>query len=313
MRRQQRHQHGQALIEAAFTVPIMVLLVFGTFYITYAYMQRSILNGVAFMAARAVSVREPGDANQIAKTVAQRMVKNAKLGGSHWLNRAPISGDAKAGVHMEEPDGMWSFLARMTDTTAGGGHHQKVAIQLDQEWRRISESGGRTQTYHLIDYSVNEADAYEGALQVFQGALYSAREKRIGEPDSYDTAMSPIIGGVDSLGGTLYTRNSSKLDVHKRNIGLRGVPPEDNDSELDPRKQFLPGGPLQRLEAMGKMFDTIQAAQGVITVLLPEAEALTQAFKPFYGIYQQGRDVVFDTGLKAIQVQQTQALTPGGH
>lgn len=313
MKRQHRRQHGQALIEAALTVPIMVLMVFGTFYITYAYMQRSILNGVAFMAARAVTVREPGDADQIAKTVAHRMAKNAKLGGNHWLNRAAIAGDAKAGVRMEEPDGMWSFLARITDSTAGNGHHQKVAIQLDQEWRRISESGGRTQTYHLIDYAVDEADAYEGALKVFGAALYSAKEKRIGEPDSYDTAPSPINGGVDSLGGTIYQRNTSKLDVHKRNIGLRGVPPDDNDTDVDPGKQFLPGGQMERLLVMGKMFDSIQAAQGMVSVLLPEAEALAEVMKPFYGIYQQGRDVVFDTGLKAIQVQQTQALNPGGH
>lgn len=312
MKAAHRRQRGQALIEAAFTVPVMVLLVFGTFYITYAYMQRSLLNGVAFMAARAVSVREPGDADRIAHLVASRMVKNAKLGSNHWLARAPLSGDAKAGVHMEEPDGMWSFLARITDSTAGNGHHQKVTIQLDPEWRRISESGGRTQTYHLIDYGVAEADLYEGALKVFGVVLDSGKDKRIGEPDSYDTAPSPNNGGIDSLGGTIYQRNTSKLDRQKHNIGLRGVPPADNDTEIDPTNQFLPGGQMERLVAMGKMFDAIQAAQGVITFLLPEAEALAKTMQPFYGVYQQGRDVVFDTGLKAMQTQQTVALNPVG-
>jgi hypothetical protein len=314
MSRLRRGQRGQALVEAAFAVPIMVLMIFGTFYITYAYMQRSLMNGAAFMAARAVTVRPPNEAGKVAKAVVANMAKNAKLGDEHWLNRAPVSGDVAQGVRMTEPDGMWSFLARMADTAAAGkGHHQQVDIRLDQEWRRISEAGGRTQTYHLISYAVDEADLYEGALQVFQGALYSAKEKRIGEPDSYDVAQTTINGGVDSLGGTLYTRNTSKLDVHKRNIGLRGVPPDDNDQELAPDKQFLTGGPMQRLDAIGKMFDTIQAAQGVVTILFPEAEALVETFKPFYGVYQQGRDIAFDNGLKAIQVQQTQALTPGAH
>jgi hypothetical protein len=309
-----RSQAGQALVEAAFTVPIMVFLVFGTFYITYAYMQRSIMNGAAFMAARAVSVREPGTADALAKTVVSRMAKNAKLGGDHWLHRAAVHASADGGVRMVEPDGMWSFLAKMADSTAGGkGRHQKVAIQLTPEYRRIASSRRSTQTYYLISYSVEEMGAYEATLAFAKLALYSDKDKRIGEPDSTAVTQSTIIGGVDSLGGTQYTRNTSKLDVHKRNIGLRGVPPDDNDSEADPRKQFLPGGPLQKLEIIGKLFDEIQLAQDVAMKLVPQLELAMAGFSKVYGPVSQGRDLMFENGLKFLQLQQTQALTPGAH
>ncbi|MBC7543455.1 MAG: pilus assembly protein, partial [Candidatus Sericytochromatia bacterium] len=216
-----RRQHGQALVETALVIPILVLMVFGTFYVTYAYMQRSIMNGVAFMAARAISVRDPGEASGLAKTVASRMVTNAKLGGSHWLTRAEITGSAADGVHMVEPDGWWSFLARLVGTTAGASaKHASVNVRLYPEWARISDSGGRTQTYHMISYTVNEMDAYEAVLTLIGPVLHSEHDQRIGEPDTFSVVPSAQNGGVGSLGGTIYQRNTAKLEKQKGFIGL---------------------------------------------------------------------------------------------
>jgi hypothetical protein len=303
-------QRGQALVETVLVIPILVLMVFGTFYVTYAYMQRSIMNGVAFMAARAVSVRDPGEASGLVKTVAQRMVVNAKLGKSHWLNRAVITGSAAEGVHMEEPDGMWSFLARIVGTTAGASSkHAHVDIRLYPEFERISESGGRTQTYHMISYTVHEIDAYEKALTLVGPILHSARDERIGEPDTFAIAPGAQNGGVDSLGGTIYQRNTAKLDKHKGHIGLKHGAPADNEDKVEP--PLSPNSDLTKLAMIGKLFVEIQAGTKLISLAAPEFDKLTAPFLQVYQQFAKEADIVMDKSVSLIQTQETQTLSPG--
>jgi hypothetical protein len=311
-------QRGQALIEAAFAVPIMVLMVFGTFYITYAYMQRSMMNGAAFMAARAVSVRPPGEADNLAKTVVVRMAQNAKLGDGHWLNRAPVSGHPTEGVRLEEPDGMWSFLARMADITAGGEpKKQKVAIRLSPEFRRLAVDGRAPQSYRIVSYSVNEAPGYDEilTLPIIKQVLKTDPDERIGEPDNFQIDPTHINGGVDSLGGTQYDRNTAKLGKHKWQIGLRATAPEDNDSDPNPTNVMLPAtsrdGHLARLQMIGRLFDGVDALGNGLDLLMKELAPVKAFIGPAYQQIAAGRDAVLDKGLTIMQEQQTLALSPG--
>ena len=306
-----RHrQKGQALVETALVIPIVVLMVFGTFYVTYAYMQRSIMNGVAFMAARAVSVRDPGEAGGLAKEVANRMVANAKLGKGHWLAKAEITGSATDGVHMVEPDGMWSFLARMVSTTAGGtSKHQHVDIRLSPEWARISEAGGRTQTYHVISYTVTELPPYEVALDLVGPMLHSEHPRRFGEPDSESVSPGAQNGGIDSLGGTVYQRNTAQLEKMKGYVGLKRSAPDDNDTGVEP--PLSSNSQLTELKRIGQVFEEIQAGTKLVSLAIPELKAAMEPIMPLYDKLAKERDVLMGKSVDLIQLQETQALSPG--
>lgn len=274
-RSDKRKQRGQALVELALIMPVLVLLIFGSLYIVYAFMQRSVMNGAAFMAARTVSVRNPDQVHHWATAAQVHFREKARLGKRHWLRKAKIEG--KVGlVTLTEPDGVWPVVARAASIPAGErGWRQQIHVAMAPEYVRIGNYSGRPPTAAVIDYSVVEGEAFELLLQsnpFVRLFVDTDADRRIYKPDRHVLKRRDPGGGagqgrgnLDDQLGAIYVENTHWLDHHKHELGItKGLP----DVAGDQRPPQAKGGTLDDLERIGKVFTEVtQGAQTAIGLI----------------------------------------------
>lgn len=152
-----KYQSGQAMIEFALVLPLLIVLTVGTIFLTITYIHQSTMNGVSFMSARALAVRNN---TQVAQQVQNRFKKRAKFNNpNHWLNQVTIKArrvGSQAEVTLSKPAEQLDMLANFINSVGNGNTKhdpriQQSKITLSDEY--INRQGSsRPQTFKIVNY-----------------------------------------------------------------------------------------------------------------------------------------------------------------
>ncbi|MBU6430329.1 MAG: pilus assembly protein, partial [Cyanobacteria bacterium REEB65] len=192
-------QRGQAMVEFALILPLLILLSFGTLEIGLYLQRRLELGGAAFLAARAAAVQGP-QASSVAREVLSTYAQDS---GARWMSPAADS----AVVQNLSPHLLQVVTTRKGDAWSGlltgaialtgskpvsiSQWSETVAIQPEFVPRinAPSSSEGRARTDTMVDYTL-EPSPWAGSLS-FMGRL-----SQIPGLGSFGLALDPMAQAV---------------------------------------------------------------------------------------------------------------------
>lgn len=280
-------EDGQAMLEFALVLPLLLLFTIGTIFITLSFMHKSRMNALAFTSARAASVRPADfDSNQFV------IDKYEERSGQRWLSevraeKLPVQND-EVGVKMSKPGERLDILVNLV---SGSSNKQVrnlvVQMRLPQEYP--DSSPARTQTFSEIDYRASYLPT----------STLSAKIKLIDAlvPNSLfntDSMADDPTGGSSNLG-----ERDDKVGIDPPNTNLKAFY-DDIDWDAYRTHDESPTGTLRTQQRIGDNFKKLEAG-GTVLDLIADLTPIASVIKGVFG------DVA---GTVAEQVEQeTNSLT----
>lgn len=237
---QRRHsskhrQRGQAMVEFAIVLPILIVLTLGGIYLTLSYLHKLRMNGLAFMAARVAAVRAEGyDAAGFVKE------RYKQTSGQNWVDQlstpSTLPSSGQASVVLQKQTERLDLLANAIDILSGGGSSDPVQLTaratLPREyWTYNGEARPRTRT--IVDYRYGSIGAlpWVDLLDALPDALFDARQMADAPGGSNNEALglappnTNLIHFYNARGWSRmdYLENSEKENGQFENMRLVGT------------------------------------------------------------------------------------------
>jgi len=284
MQKQRKHERGQAMVEFAIVLPILIVMTLGGIYLTLSYMQKLRMNGLAFMSARVAVVRADGfDASGFVKEQYKRASQQ------NWVDKlreTPSIPQAKtAQVTLVKPAERLDILANALDILAGGGSSDPAeltarATQPREYWTYGTEARPRTRT--IVDYRYGSVGnlPWLDLLDVIPKAIF----------DTTQMADTPPGGsGNDELLG-LTPPNQNLLQFYAD----RGWSKSDYLANSEKEN-----GQFNRMRLIGENFKAIQNGASLVGYLA-EFSGFGAALKAVLGEVTETMSVTVETTMSKV-------------
>jgi hypothetical protein len=149
-----KRERGQAMVEFAIVLPILIVMTLGGIYLTLSYLHKLRMNGLAFMSARVAAVR--ADGYQAADFVKERYKRASQ---QNWVDQiespAQAASPGKVSVVLQKQTERLDLLANAIDILSGGGSSDPTQLTAQatmphEYWTWNGEARPRTRT--IVDY-----------------------------------------------------------------------------------------------------------------------------------------------------------------
>jgi len=232
LNKNKRHQRGQAMVEFAIVLPILIVLTLGGIYLTLSYLHKLRMNGLAFMSARVAAVRSEG--YDAAAFVKERYKRSS---GQNWVDQitspAALPASGQVTVVMQKQTERLDLLANAIDILSGGGNSDPVQLTaratLPREyWTYNGESRPRTRT--IVDYRYGSIGPlpWLDLLDALPDAIFDAKQMADAPGNSNNEALglappnTNLINFYNARGWTRmdYLENTEKENGQFENMRL---------------------------------------------------------------------------------------------
>ena len=252
MNKRRARERGQAMIEFAIVLPILIVLTLGGIYLTLSYLHKLRMNGLAFMSARVAAVRSTDF--EAADFVKKRY---QQLSQQKWVNQiestASTPTSEQARITLEKPAERLDLLANAMDILSGGGNQKPTVLYAQatlprEYWTLGSEARPRTRT--LVDYRYQ----LRGSLPWLN--LLDAIPERI-----FDTRQMAHTPGSSSA-------NDQLLGLNPPNANLLEFYADRGWNQTDYRSHSeKENGQFARMQTLGSHFKAIQGGAALVGYL----------------------------------------------
>ncbi|MBF2052390.1 MAG: pilus assembly protein [Candidatus Sericytochromatia bacterium] len=145
-------EEGQGLVEFAVVLPILLLLTVGTILLTVSYIQKSRMNGLAYMAARATAVRRDSDFST-RETLTQYQTRS----GQNWVSSVrvlpvPDTSERQVSVLLAKPGERLDLLANLVSGQPPADRPQDLQVRMSLNPEYPASGPRRPQTASEVDY-----------------------------------------------------------------------------------------------------------------------------------------------------------------
>ena len=157
-----RRPRGQAMVEFAMVLPLLILITFGTIEVGLMVQRRLVLTGTAFVAARVAAVHGQTATAGIRKVVETYAVDSGAEWVAHSASRAKVSSTGTHAIRVSLPQrdsGLTGLLVGAMVTSGGPaprlGEWQAVAsVRREFVPGRLGRGAAQTPTDLQVDYRV---------------------------------------------------------------------------------------------------------------------------------------------------------------
>lgn len=154
MKTKRRQERGQAMVEFAIVLPLLILMTLGGIYLTLSYLNKLRMNGLAFMAARMAVVR--AENFNAPSFVLERYKQTSQ---QNWVDKLTVESNTplpnQSRITLNKPLERLEILANAMDILSGGGSLSPTVmtaqVNLPREyWTFGGEARPRTRS--IVDY-----------------------------------------------------------------------------------------------------------------------------------------------------------------
>lgn len=269
-----KDEKGQNLIEFALIFPLLILLTLGGIYLSISFVQKSVMNGMTFMAARAASVR--GNPTEAVKIIENKYKNDFK---QNWIKEVKtnvkILTKDKVTVQTSKKGNVWDLLAATFSIITGGSQFKNKEIvctnTITREYFTSSLTGSsRPQTDTTVNYKYtimgdSELGSYvENIINICPKFVLNT--KQMVDEQSEKQSKDQIIG-TRPLNINISDICQNKGGIFPPGTRLKLV---SGSLENEPRKfSETPGGMFKKMKELAGTMDTLEN-YSLVTSLITE-------------------------------------------